>query len=844
MAMRQLIAGKLTERRVSVKAVPAVNWPMIVAAVSMALGVLLRAPVASYDGPMTQGDFNAYIFGYLGAYTDIASLYVRDQLWLRPIPYFDYALEYPVGIGALVWLMSVLTSDLMTYFLVTALASAAAGLLLLRLTHHFDEANPWLLALWPTLPLYVALNWDLLALLPTVVALLLFRRNRDGWGALALSVAVWIKFFPIVLVPLLLLDRAFQRRWRDVRLIAGIFGLVTLVVNLPVAIAVGSDGVRLRDTWLLFFRYNQERPPQHWSANLWNLFERFGLTFSAAQVNGYSALLLLAGIGAVAALVYLAHVGGRQGMDLLLPASLALIAWFLFINKVYSVQYSLWIAVLLVLIAGRSTLVMALAAAFAATDLSYAAATLTEFYFGWSRQDEAASTWLYSQAVLPTTFLRELAILGIIGWALVRLAPRTDEWRQQLPLLRARLAPLAAYVRPVLPAFLVHLLLVVVATAVAVTFFQQRTPIAALDFLPSPIDGLGSYVIQPLANWDGVWYSLIGEYGYWYDPAPHPAVTAFWPLYPLLLRVGHLLTGIGIPLLGVLFSNVTFLAALALLHRLVRHDYSGAAADRAVWLTALFPTAFYFSAVYTESLFLFLALGAFYAARMGRWGWAAAAGALAALTRNTGVLLLLPLGLLLVQQYGWHPRLWWRQAIPLLAIPLALLAYLGYIGLLWGNPLLPFEMQREPLWDRYQTWPWITLGEAVRMLDHTWFNLLMAQPTVQTMASFEFRQAFMDSKFYDLISTVAFLPLVAYSLWRLRPAYGLYALTSILVPLTSPSHFTPLFCMPRYLIILFPCFVVLALLVRNRWTFGAVLLLFAVQGVALLIQFSTWFFVS
>lgn len=391
-----------------------IYWPLGVAAVIMAVGVGRRLVAEWYSGPPEQGSFNAFIFGSFGAYSDVTSLYVRDQLWTHPIPYFNYPLEYPVGIGLLSWLANWMTSGMVPYYLLTAAVLVACGLGTIWLARQFEDANPWLLALWPTLALYIVMNWDALSLLPTVAALLLFRRDCDGWGALALTAAVWAKFFPIVLVPLVIWDRGLRGRWRDAGRIAGIFGLGSLLINAPFALQLWPPG--LRESWLYFFRFNQERPIQNWSANLWNLVDGLGL--STGQINFLSALLLLAGLALVLGLLALAHHQGHGlGRDLLLPAAVALIGWFLFINKVYSVQYSWWIAVLFALIAARSTLATSLAAAFAAADLVYCMAIFNEFYLGWSARNAAAADWMYAQAIWPATLLRETLTLAIIVWA-------------------------------------------------------------------------------------------------------------------------------------------------------------------------------------------------------------------------------------------------------------------------------------------------------------------------------------------------------------------------------------------------------------------------------------------
>src|SRR4029453_15684684 len=112
-----------------------------------------------------------------------------------------------------------------------------------------------------------------------------------------------------------------------------------------------------------------------------------------------------------------------------------------------------------------------------------------------------------------------------------------------------------------------------------------------------------------------------------------------------------------------------------------------------VALVALFPTAYAFSAVYTESLFLALSAGALYAGRLGRWRWAGVLAALASATRSTGVLLVVPLALLYLYgpradrpgPPGVRSRLRPRHAVGrdaawLALAPIGLVGYLGYLA--------------------------------------------------------------------------------------------------------------------------------------------------------------------
>ncbi len=169
----------------------------------------------------------------------------------------------------------------------------------------------------------------------------------------------------------------------------------------------------------------------------------------------------------------------------------------------------------------------------------------------------------------------------------------------------------------------------------------------------------------PAARWDAAWYLVIAHYGYRPELGAFTASrTAFFPLYPLGLRA---LSDVGLApvIAGVLLSaRARWRLALYGLHRLTTLEVarlrrrstrvgaldggilvaaSGFAklsvsevARLVVLLTAFAPMAFYFSAVYSESLYLALSVGVFLCARRGRWASAAMLGALAAATRSTG----------------------------------------------------------------------------------------------------------------------------------------------------------------------------------------------------------------
>ena len=164
------------------------------------------------------------------------------------------------------------------------------------------------------------------------------------------------------------------------------------------------------------------------------------------------------------------------------------------------------------------------------------------------------------------------------------------------------------------------------------------------------LGAVGEVLGAPAVRWDSSYYVFTAQHGY-----EALGQTAFFPFYPMVMRAVATITYSEV-VAGVLVSLASFAIALVLLHRLADLDFGPDVARRTVWLIALFPAAVFFSAVYTEALFLVLSVGAVYAARRGSWAWAGALGGMAALTRNTGVLI--GVAVLLLYLYGPRNSRW------------------------------------------------------------------------------------------------------------------------------------------------------------------------------------------
>ncbi len=357
---------------------------------------------------------------------------------------------------------------------------------------------------------------------------------------------------------------------------------------------------------------------------------------------------------------------------------------------------------------------------------------------------------------------------------------------------------------------------------------------AAKFDVPTLTHALGGW-LSPLARWDAVWYLGIADSGY------DGARTAFFPAYPLLVRgFGELAGGSPGALLVAAYavSLAAFGAALVLLHRLVSLELGRSLAAPTLLLIAVFPASLYFGAPYSESLFLLCAVGAFYAARTGRWAWAGVAAGIASATRSAGILLLLPLAIL-----WWQGRRRPREGAWLLLAPAGLAAYALYLAVAQGDGLAFLDVQGA--WYRHFAGP---LGGCWDGLVAAWDGARQLLSGAREPVYFDraggdpFRVAQLNLMLFGFL-VFAIVAAVG-TLRRLPIAYGAWVVAALALPLCFPVGPQPLMSLPRFLAVLFPVFMWLAVVCEERrWTPWAA----AASAVGLgwfVSQFATWHFVS
>ncbi len=363
--------------------------------------------------------------------------------------------------------------------------------------------------------------------------------------------------------------------------------------------------------------------------------------------------------------------------------------------------------------------------------------------------------------------------------------------------------------------------------AIAAAYLPQAEPAG------NPLEPPG--FLSYWAHWDGAWYSEIATEGY---GERAPASTAFFPLYPMLLRVGTAIGG-GPALWGVLISLSFTLLALFFLYRIAEELYDTRAARAATLALAFFPTAFFLNAVYTEAPFLALTSGTFWAAYVRRdLLLAGLLGALAAATRNLGVLLLIPLLL----EWARNRREFGAGGLAGMAlIPAVLLGYAAYLWGRFGDPLVSARQQSE-YWGRTLASPATTAADAWGAASAgAGYVLDPATLFLSTSA----RPALEASNTVNLVFFLIFLVLMGVGFVVLPPGLSLYTFIIVLLPVLTPAPSFPLMSLPRFLLGAFPIFLVLGyLLSRSRSALVLWFVLSAGTGVALTALFTTWRWVA
>ncbi|GAC1325410.1 MAG: membrane protein [Chloroflexota bacterium] len=327
-------------------------------------------------------------------------------------------------------------------------------------------------------------------------------------------------------------------------------------------------------------------------------------------------------------------------------------------------------------------------------------------------------------------------------------------------------------------------------------------------------------------QWDTVWYIQIAQRGYAWHRAAGTSPAAFFPLFPTLLRTGVVISHRSYIFVALALSNACFLGALFYLWRLTRWELDEKTAGRTILYIAVFPTALFFFAGYSESLFLFLSVAAFYSLRRRQWIRAGMFVGLASVTRITGILLLLPFAYEYARYHNFRLRdmVFNRSVVGLVLAPSGIVVFMLYLGWQIHDPL-GFS-HGQAAWQKAPTFElWVGFLETAR-------HILLVDPA----ASFFQAHNVIEGGLGGLALLASIL-----ATRKLPASYALYLAAFWLLTLSEPAvaggYPVPLVSLSRYVLSLFPVFMYFGLMGNRTWFHNGYLVL-APAGLAVLtVQF-------
>ena len=359
---------------------------------------------------------------------------------------------------------------------------------------------------------------------------------------------------------------------------------------------------------------------------------------------------------------------------------------------------------------------------------------------------------------------------------------------------------------------------------IASMFLASRLVLVAIGLvarrlLPANLEGkpasLSSYPwLDIWGVWDSFWYMDIVQNGYSLaSRLPHlPDQTnlAFFPLYPLLVKLLGNVLGDRYFLAGLFLSNGCLLLSCYLLYQLVRLEHGRKIARRAVKYLFLFPVSFILSGFFTESLYLCLTLLCFYLARQQRWWLVGLCGAALSATRTLGVLIVLPLAFEYLRSHRFKLRSIRWNSLFILLVPLGLAAFCVYNYQITGDFL--FFKTNQAAWGREIVNPILAMGQAIAgaIAEHSVKKLLEVAFCLTALGVL--------IRFYRAIGV----------------AYWLFGMYSIVIPLSAGVA-----SMPRFTLPIFPLYIGLALMGNRKWRDRLITITFIILQTGLMLLWST-----
>lgn len=313
-----------------------------------------------------------------------------------------------------------------------------------------------------------------------------------------------------------------------------------------------------------------------------------------------------------------------------------------------------------------------------------------------------------------------------------------------------------------------------------------------LIFILSGIKPFANFFLTFVHRWDGNSYTFIADNGYVaHDPGV--AFIVFPPFYPMFIKVISLI-GISPTMAGAIISNIFFVLGMLLLYRLISLDWSKKIATLTIFLISIFPTTYFLSVDYPESLFIFLFAFSFYLAKRKSYLLSAFIAGLAANTRPFGIIIFPSLILFMFNQKGLTLK---NIFLSVLLFTAPLIPYVWTNFTLFGNPL-EFSTFLKQYWQKSPDFPWNGIISS-------WKRGIFTTDSV----SYKYFVGYAEA----IASTLAWIgTFLGIKKWGIKSPYLVYLFLGTLF-FTSTGF---ILSAPRYLLSIPPFFILLAEIVSHN----------------------------
>ncbi len=334
---------------------------------------------------------------------------------------------------------------------------------------------------------------------------------------------------------------------------------------------------------------------------------------------------------------------------------------------------------------------------------------------------------------------------------------------------------------------------------------------------------LNSYHLDSWANFDGLHYLYISWEGYTNN-------YGFFPMFPIFIKFLASVLGarnifdLSYFFSGFLISNFALLISLIILSKLLAFDYKRSEQKWILTLFLFFPTSFFFGGIYSESLFLLFLFLSFYFSRKKNFLLASVFGFMLTLTRFVGICIFPAL----IYEYHLSENKNLKSFIKsgIWFVPFGLIGYSFYNFYKEGDFLFFIKAQGTFLNHRSV--------DSIVLFPQTIFRYIKILLTTSN-TYFEWYIALIE------VASFIFVLLLLFLAWkkRIRLSYILFSLFAVMIP-ASTGTFSGI---PRYILVAFPCYIVLGL-IKNRLIKFITLLIFSILLFILTLLFLRGFYIS